>query len=358
MLTVDRTATGTSGPSLPPASLHAAELSPARKRLSTSVVPRDHRLAYWMDMICSVYARLECDRPADAEVFGEIEFSRLGALDLTALRSSVRRVRRTQSLIRHDDRDSCLVLLQRRGSSVVRQDGREAALGSGDFVLFDTTRPYELRFDCPEHDVIVIRLPHSALEPHITNLYELTAITVPGTCVAGHLMLTMVDTLQRGIDHLHPSAAANLSDALTSTIAAGLRGLPPANACKQSNLCAFHVARVKSYVSENLRNPDLSVASIAAAMKMSPDHLGRIFRAEPEVLSRMIWRQRLDACRRDLADLRLAHRHISDIAFSWGFNDATHFGRSFKEHFGLTPREWRHESSSRAHPDALPISLP
>jgi transcriptional regulator GlxA family with amidase domain len=58
-------------------------------------------------------------------------------------------------------------------------------------------------------------------------------------------------------------------------------------------------------------------------------------------LSRMIWQQRLTACRRELADASMAHRSVSDIAFSWGFNEAAHFSRSFREQFGLSPREWR-----------------
>ncbi|MDH4393235.1 MAG: helix-turn-helix domain-containing protein [Aquabacterium sp.] len=51
--------------------------------------------------------------------------------------------------------------------------------------------------------------------------------------------------------------------------------------------------------------------------------------------------QRLDACRRDLADVRLAERSVSALAFSWGFNDAAHFSRSFREQFGQSPRAWR-----------------
>ena len=327
-----------------PDGLEATQLSPGRMLLSTSSVPDAQRFAYWADMVCAVYANLECDRPAQGSVFGEIEFSPLGALDLTEVRSSVQRMRRTPTLIGRDTRDACLVQIQRTGRCLVRQDGREALLSAGDFALYETTRPYDLSFDGAEHDVIVVRLPRSALDPHVVNLHELTAKTVPGSSAAGHLMLTMVDTLQRNIRQLHPASAVSLSDAITSVIAAGLRGLPGANTRRESSLRAFHVARIKSYVAEHLRDPDLNVAGIAAAMKMSPDHLGRLFRHEPVPLSRMIWQQRLDACRRELSDPRLASRRISDIAFSWGFCDATHFGRSFKEQFRMTPREWRQQS--------------
>ncbi|MBI3376628.1 MAG: helix-turn-helix domain-containing protein [Betaproteobacteria bacterium] len=35
------------------------------------------------------------------------------------------------------------------------------------------------------------------------------------------------------------------------------------------------------------------------------------------------------------------HRGICDIAYRWGFNDPTHFGRAFRERFGQSPREFR-----------------
>ena len=39
---------------------------------------------------------------------------------------------------------------------------------------------------------------------------------------------------------------------------------------------------------------------------------------------------------------RAQRRHIGEIAFAWGFNDLSHFGRVFREHFGMSPRDWRH----------------
>jgi AraC-like DNA-binding protein len=89
---------------------------------------------------------------------------------------------------------------------------------------------------------------------------------------------------------------------------------------------------------------------VAQAAGLSPDHLARLFRGEPLPLSRLIWQWRLEACHRDLVDPRLASRSVSDIAFSWGFNEAAHFSRSFKEQYGLTPREWRQQSVAVQNP--------
>lgn len=327
-----------------PGSLQPSNVSPARQRLSTDAVSSPERLGYWLDMICTMYVKLDCEPPRDGVLFGEIEFSRLGSLDLTLLKSNARRVWRAPSRSRDDSDDCCLIQLQRAGRSTILQDGRVADVAPGDFVLYGCGQPYELRFDDDHHHVIVLRVPRAQLEPHVGNLSELTATTVSGDGAAGHLLLSMVETLHRDIDQLHPSSAVGVSDAITSIIAAGLRSLPGANARKASNLHAYHVARVKSFVLQQLRNPELSVATVARAMKLSPDHLSRLFRTESVPLSRMIWQQRLDACRRDLDDPRLAERGVSEIAFSWGFNDAAHFSRTFREQFGSSPSEWRQRS--------------
>jgi AraC-like DNA-binding protein len=39
---------------------------------------------------------------------------------------------------------------------------------------------------------------------------------------------------------------------------------------------------------------------------------------------------------------------ICEIAFSRGFNDSAHFSRSFKDRFGVSPREFRTRAGSGA----------
>ena len=316
-------------------------LTPNLQLLTTASVPREQRLEYWLELVCSTYCQLECDPPEDEPIFGDIQSGRVGAVHFTQVKSNCRRVRRTQERIRTSNEDDYLVLVQREGRGALQQDGRTAILHPGDVALHACSRPYELHFDQPGHCLNVLRMGRSQLDKHVGNLDELTAATVPRQAVAAQLLLSMVDTLHRESDQLHPSSALGVSDAIASIVSAGLRSLPRANLRKASNLTAYHLTRIKAHVEEHLREPDLSVASIASAMQLSRDHVCKLFRGEPAPLSRMIWQMRLDACRRDLADPRHAMRSISDVAFSWGFNDAAHFSRSFRDQQGISPREWR-----------------
>jgi AraC-like DNA-binding protein len=51
-----------------------------------------------------------------------------------------------------------------------------------------------------------------------------------------------------------------------------------------------------------------------------------------------------------LSDPMQMHRQISEIAYSWGFGDVSHFGRLFKSMTGVTPRTFRKQALERAAP--------
>ena len=124
-------------------------------------------------------------------------------------------------------------------------------------------------------------------------------------------------------------------------LVAGLRSLPGPEPPSVSQLTAFHREQIKAFVRERLRDPQLGIAQIAAHLRSSPSTVHRAFAGEPCSITDWIWAQRLDGVKRDLCDPALASRSVSDLAFSWGFNDAAHFSRAFRARFGCSPRDLR-----------------
>lgn len=311
------------------------------RRIATSDVPRQHRNAYWHELVCSLYVPIECEGPADAELFGEVEFTRVGEVDVTYLSSNTPRVRHTQAHVARGSEAFFLVLLLTKGRGAICQDGRMAVLSIADLVVVDTTRPYDLLFEEHDHEVTVLRVEHRRIVAHIANMESLCATTIPGRNGMGRLVGSMAAGLRTSADSLSMQAAFAASDALLKLVGAAMQDLPEAQLVRPRSMAAYHATRVKAYIEENIRNPQLSIASIAAAMKISPDHLSRIFRAESVSPSRLIWLRRLEGTGRDLLDPRLRTRAVSEIAYSWGYSDAAHFSRSFKEQYGMSPRDWR-----------------
>ena len=74
---------------------------------------------------------------------------------------------------------------------------------------------------------------------------------------------------------------------------------------------------------------------------MSARYLHRLFEVTDSSAGATILARRLERCRAALLNPTQAHRAVSEVAFAWGFNDAAHFGRTFRARFGVTPRSVR-----------------
>ena len=307
---------------------------------TTDVAPRQ-RLAYWSDMVCDTYVQLDCEAPAGASTIeGSIASAELAALSLSQVTATAQLVHRTPARIARANEDFFLVSIQTDGRGRVVQDGREAVLAPGDFALYDSTRPYTLAFD-GDFQQYVLMLPGRLLRTALPGTERLTATAVSGQRGAGHLMINMIRTLAADIDTLAPESAVAVADSVTQILIAGLSALPAAKRVPLSQLRAYHLERIKACVRARLRDPALTVGSVAAELKMSPSTLHRAWGSEACSLADWIWAQRLDAAHRELCDPGLAGRGVSEIAFAWGFSDAAHFSRAFRARFGRSPREVR-----------------
>lgn len=313
-------------------------------QLSTDSVEPGQRLAYWTDMVCNTYVQLDCDVNAGANsIDGRIVASQVSSLQLSCVESTPQIVCRTPARIARDSEDYFLVSIQTRGAGQVAQDGRIATLSQGDFALYDSTRPYQLRFDTAFRQ-LVLRLPGPTLRAALPDADSLTARKVSGHHGAGHLMITMIHTLADHIDSLAPPCASAVAESVTQILIAGLSSLPAARSAPVTRLTGYHRERIKACVHARISDPRLSIATIAQHLKLSISSLHRAWAGESMSLSEWIWARRLDGARRDLANPDLGMRSVSDIAFAWGFSDAAHFSRAFRARFGCSPREWRQTS--------------
>jgi AraC family transcriptional regulator len=87
-------------------------------------------------------------------------------------------------------------------------------------------------------------------------------------------------------------------------------------------------------------NQNLRVGEVAAVVGVHPVHLTRTFRAHYGVsVGAYLRNLRLEQAAHALAD---STSTIADIAAQAGFYDQSHFTRTFKRKYGLTPHDFRH----------------
>jgi len=104
---------------------------------------------------------------------------------------------------------------------------------------------------------------------------------------------------------------------------------------------ALLATSVRDYIEANLADPQLSPASIAAAHFISTRHLHNVFHESGSTVASWIRSRRLERVRRDLRDPLHSGTSVGAVAARWGFLDAAHFSRTFREAFGESPSDWR-----------------
>jgi|GEM_PF-6162784 len=104
------------------------------------------------------------------------------------------------------------------------------------------------------------------------------------------------------------------------------------------------VVESKWAISENLSNPDLSVAFLSERLGCNPNYLSRLFHQKTgEKLTDYITKTRL---RNAMESLVETERSIKDVARICGFSDPNYFARVFRQYIGLSPHAYRkHEWS-------------
>lgn len=108
------------------------------------------------------------------------------------------------------------------------------------------------------------------------------------------------------------------------------------------SVLGHHVKRfevVLDYIEENL-SEELSLDVLANCAAISPFHFHRLFHAWcGETLSSFVRRRRVE---RAAGRLRYCPAEkITYIALSCGFSSPETFARAFREHFGMSPSQWR-----------------
>jgi len=248
------------------------------------------------------------------------------------------------------------LILQARGRGVFMQYGHEAELGAGDFTLCHGEVPYtyQLGDAC---EVVMVRVPASLLKEHLPGAESfcgrrLAANEGLSETAAAMMFASLCAGRSAG---LSPQFEHRVARQILSLIATSYAIAFESKAGASSNVDTWR-ARVRLYIEQHLRTPDLTPCSIAQKLKLSPRYLRMIFASGNETTSAYILRRRLEECARQMEDPRWSGRSITELAFSWGFNSAPHFTRSFRDRYGTSPRHYRDQQGLKSRPSPAPSS--
>lgn len=251
------------------------------------------------------------------------------------------RFTRASRNLRADDREVWAMSLQHRGTGIhVSAQGDAVIQPAGALLLADVARSYVFAFDGKADNASFLmtydeldlpfslvakaswKLGHSPLhrlvQSHFAHLSDV-AEELPGDSAASALVASTTIQLIRAL-----VASTGLDDR---------RARDASQETRRTTLL--------TYARQHLRDPELNARQIAAANHMSERQVYKLWSQSSESLSEWILRERLDGARKDLAAPSARDVTIEVISRRWGFVDASHFSRRFRQAYGATPREWR-----------------
>jgi AraC-like DNA-binding protein len=307
---------------------------------STDHLPEQDRIPFWREHYGHVMMRVDLEPAKDAAFEACISSLALPGLQLMEASSSPVKISRAGEYLA-DGNDDIVLAVNRTGSVIVASGGRERSLGDGEAILLTGGEAASFHRTSLGRS-ITLRVPRPMVESTVVSAED--ALMRPMSADRGALRL-LVDyagwLLNAGASMDSPLrnlSVRHVHDLLALTIGptAGF-----AETARTRGLRAARLKLAKSYVVAHSHQHDISVATVAASLNVTPRYVQRLFEADGTTFSDFLVGQRLARAHRLLCDPGSSHAAISTIAYDAGFGDLSYFNRRFRRFYGLTPRDVR-----------------
>lgn len=304
--------------------------------LDTTTVAETDRLDFWRSTVCDQFVALDVTPSTSGLVSGRVTAASVAGTHLRRISSVPHRFERTVRQVRSADEDFLQIALARRGRTLIVQDGREAVIGPGEFVIYDSSRPFTfVTSDSFEYQVCLH--PKGALPLSAAETAAVTAITFDGRRGIGAMLPPLLSSLGRAIGDDVPEAAQEaVARTIGDVFVALVRSTVPASAPEN-----LHVARARGHIRQHIADRDLDPAGVAAACAISVSYLHKLFAEEGTSVAGEIREQRLQGAWTDLRRPELAHVGVGAVGARWGMPDPAAFSRAFRARFGRSPKAHR-----------------
>ncbi len=310
----------------------------------TGSLPERDKFHYWNEVICRTVVDLDC-RPVEQPHFeasiGGFDAPGLGVYDI---HTHAHLVYRDKTEISRLDNDALIINYVTAGALHAEQDGRKVDLLPGDGAVSDAARPYFLGFDRPL-GCVSVKVYKSDLRQRAGGIERITARSLARGSTLNPLVFDTLRALIRHAPTMSAPAALKAADVFKDLLAASLNEVLEGAPAPLSAHRGAALLRVKAFVEQHLRDPELDAQAVARAVGLSTRYINRLFEAEGSSLARHIWHRRLACCALRLRDLAWAHVATSTIALEHGFSDSSHFSHAFRLRYGMSPRDWRAATS-------------
>jgi AraC-like DNA-binding protein len=218
--------------------------------------------------------------------------------------------------------------------------GRDVELASNDGVLISCSDPGSSAFPSAA-PMVSLAFPREALGPLLRDGEDCAGRPVPANTPALAHLRRYIDILMDEEATVTPDLQKLAVMHVYDLLVLALGPTPEArHLAERRGLRAAHLSAIKKEIGDGAGGK-ISIETLAAAHRLSPRHVQRLFEEDGTSFTHFVREQRLLRAHRMLLSPRFQHLRITDIAFEVGFGDLSWFNRQFRARFGASPGEVR-----------------
>lgn len=237
--------------------------------------------------------------------------------------------------VNHRDPQALLLVLF-HGAGFIRYRDRLMSVTAGSLCFLPGDHPVTFGgFD--DGGLVIVELPSEVSARARDSINSATGRAIAADSGAAAFLRSFVDTLDEQLPGYRPEHSGWIQTSLCDMAERVLSEC----AAPYPTPAARATQAAKTFILTHLTDVDLVPHRVAREAAVSLRTLNRLFAAEGGSVGGWIRNQRLERCRADLHDPCKVHRSIGQIGAMWGFLDAAHFSRTFKDAFGCSPRAYR-----------------
>jgi AraC family transcriptional activator of tynA and feaB len=302
-------------------------------------VPLRDRFAAWCDILGATHLAFAMDpSPRWHEGFSaHIREHGLGSMSLLETSVKPHRGRRTRRQVNANTRDVIGLHFINSGRQAVDLHDQRVLLAPGDAMIWDgaATGDYEILEPLKKTTLIVPRTVAATVLPNYRNSF---VQPLPGNHPPTRFLIRMLSLLCEQLP-LMDDGARQASARLITELLKPLGELHGGTSVQPPRTPRPALReQVLDYIEQNLGDPALHPAAIAAAHGVSIRTLYSAVEGLGVSLARYIKNQRLAQC---YDALLFGTDPVGAIALRNGFKSAAHFSSAFRDRYGSTPREVR-----------------
>jgi AraC-like DNA-binding protein len=206
---------------------------------------------------------------------------------------------------------------------------------TGDIALYSYAMPFSGKMDVAEYSSLFFS--RDEFWDIADELDRASQLLVMGPM--SHIVADFLLSVKNRAQSLTVADAAAVNAAFGALVRAMVRQTPATLEAARTSIAAIQFDRVRRFIADNLKSPDLTPDMICARLGLSRRKLYYLFQAHGGVAG-FIRNRRLAACYGVLATSD-ERKLVGLVAQEYGFANTSAFSRQFQERYGFSPREAR-----------------